>query len=151
MTNRILVPIDLDHESTFDSIFAATSECADPKTAEIILLTIVPQLNLGYFASTEHRYMQKIVTETQLRLEALGHDRVDNTYNWQAQVKIGDPKKRIVKTAAEQDVRLIIMASHDPHKSDIIFGSVAAYVVRHAHQSVLVVRQHPGVANTPET
>lgn len=141
MKKRILIPIDLEHEPVFDRLFATALEFLDPDTSEIMLLTIVPQLHLGYFPSIEHRYMQKLIAETQRRLDALGHERLGDGYNWQVQVEAGDPKKRIINSADAQNVQLIVLASHNPRNSDIIFGSVAAYVVRHAHQSVLVVRQ----------
>ena len=41
---------------------------------------------------------------------------------------------------AVQDADVIVIASHDPGLADYLLGSVAARVVRHAHCSVLVVR-----------
>lgn len=141
MAKKILIPIDLDHERVFDSVFATVEEYSNPAETELVLLAVVPQLHLGYFPSIEHRYMQKLVKETKRRLEKLGSERLGDNYKWQALVEGGDPRKRIITAADELGADLIVLASHDPRGSDVIFGSVAAYVVRHAHHSILVVRQ----------
>ena len=56
-------------------------------------------------------------------------------------VRAGNPATEILACAAEQDIDIIVMASHDPGIADYLLGSVAARVVRHAHCSVLVVRK----------
>ena len=48
----------------------------------------------------------------------------------------------IISAADRLGVDAIVMASHDPALSDYLIGPNAARVVRHARQTVLVVRDH---------
>ena len=72
------------------------------------------------------------------------HDLVPASFTgaWEVQVAAGHPADAIVRTAAELDVDLIVMATHGrsglPH---VLLGSVAEKVVRHAPCPVLTVRQ----------
>lgn len=52
----------------------------------------------------------------------------------------GSVGRSITDWAGDNDVDCIAMASHQPALSDIILGSSAAWVVRHARCSVLVLR-----------
>ena len=72
------------------------------------------------------------------------HDLVPASFtgSWEVQVTAGNPAEAIVRTAAELEVDLIVMATHGrtglPH---VLLGSVAEKVVRHAPCPVLTVRQ----------
>jgi nucleotide-binding universal stress UspA family protein len=46
----------------------------------------------------------------------------------------------VLKTAADIEADLIVMASHRPEMGDYLIGANASRVVRHAEVSVLVVR-----------
>ena len=48
--------------------------------------------------------------------------------------------KRIIINADQMDCDLIVLGSHRPEKADYLLGPNAARVVRHANQSVFVVR-----------
>lgn len=52
----------------------------------------------------------------------------------------GSVGRSIVDWAEKNAADCIVMASHDPVLSDIFLGSTAAWVVRHAHTSVHVIR-----------
>jgi universal stress protein A len=72
------------------------------------------------------------------------HDLVPASFTgtWEVQVTAGDPAEDIVRTAAELDVDLIVMATHGrTGLSHILLGSVAEKVLRHAPCPVLTVRQ----------
>ena len=55
-------------------------------------------------------------------------------------IREGAPASTILDVAGELSVDMIVIGSHDPGLADYFLGSVAARVVRHAHCSVLVVR-----------
>jgi nucleotide-binding universal stress UspA family protein len=55
-------------------------------------------------------------------------------------VRQGSIYSEILSVAREQQVDLIVMASHRPEMKDYLIGTNAARVVRHAACSVLVVR-----------
>ena len=49
--------------------------------------------------------------------------------------------KRIIKSADELGADLIVLTSHRPETKDYLLGPNAARVVRHAKQSVFVIRE----------
>jgi nucleotide-binding universal stress UspA family protein len=62
----------------------------------------------------------------------------DKTLHVEYRLKKGDPAKRIVETAAEEDVEMIVMGTHG--RSGFVrylLGSVAEWVIRHAACPVL--------------
>ena len=58
----------------------------------------------------------------------------------QAIVASGTVYEEILRVAAETKCDVIVMASHRPGLQDYLIGPNASRVVRHAHCSVLVVR-----------
>lgn len=52
----------------------------------------------------------------------------------------GSAGRSIVQWADDNSVECIVIASHEPMLSDILIGSTAAWVVRHARCAVHVVR-----------
>lgn len=52
----------------------------------------------------------------------------------------GQPGRKIVDYAGREGIDLIVLRSHHPGIGDIVWGSTAAYVVRHADCSVHVLR-----------
>ena len=141
MAHRILVPIDLEHEEVLDDVFAAAIEQASLHDSTFVLLSVLPQLSLGYFPSIERRYMHKITGEAQRHLERIGQQRLGTHFAWSAHVLTGSAGAMIVNAADDHAVDLIVMASHNPRRMDVLLGSIADWVVRHARHSVLVVRQ----------
>lgn len=141
MAHQILVPIDLDSGAVFESVFSTVADQARLHDSRIILLSVVPKLTLGYFPSIEARYMRKLVAETKRQLAALATEQLGSDFSWLVEVAVGTPAPEIIRVADAHHVDLIVMASHNPRRSDFFFGSVADRVVRHALHSVLVVRQ----------
>ncbi len=83
--------------------------------------------------------LAKVATEaeSELRRIAADHNLPETT---EVLVKRGKPTTMILSVAQEIGADAIVVASHDPSIADYLLGSVAAYVVRHAHCSVFVVR-----------
>lgn len=147
MARKILIPVDLNHTDALETVFAAALENAQPQDASILLINVVPALNMGDFPYVETHYLEQMVAKAQQRLEQIGQERIGGKFEWQAEVVSGSPGRAIVRFADEHDVDLIVMASHNPAFTDIVFGSVADQVVKRANHSVFVVRQSgPNVA-----
>lgn len=141
MANKLLVPIDLDQDAVLDSVLSAALEQAGISGARVCLLTVVPKLEAGAFPYVNTDCIRKLMDQTRTRLEQIGRDYLGERCRWQAKVVTGSVAAQIIHIADEEDVNLIVMASHDPRFSDIFFGSMADQVVRHAHHSVLIIRQ----------
>jgi nucleotide-binding universal stress UspA family protein len=142
MTNKLLVPIDLNQEASLDRVFPAAVELATARGASVDLLTVVPNLDAGIFPYVSQEFLQQTVDEAEKRLREIGKERLgDSGPTWRADAVIGPVARTIVDTAEERGADLIVMASHDPGMMDLLLGSVADQVVRRAHCSVLIVRQ----------
>lgn len=147
MAHKILLPIDLEHEEVLDEVFASAIEQATMHDSTFVLLSVLPQLSLGYFPSIEKRYMHKITGEAQRHLDRIGQERLGTRFAWSAHVLIGHAGRMIVRAADDHEIDLIVMASHNPRRLDVLLGSVADWVVRHARHSVFIVRQPSLVRN----
>lgn len=138
MYNTILVPIDMAHEEKADDMIAAAMLHANIE-ARIILLNVLetpPTWASNYLQDNilgEHRKQAR--DELEKIASNLDASNVDVV------VKTGRSSyNTILDVAKDENVELIIIASHDPKVSDYFLGSTAAKVVRHAHCSVFILR-----------
>ena len=138
MYKNILVPIDLAHKETAGPMIEAAQALAD-KDAKLTLLYVMPEMPgiVAVHLPPGSADEAKARSEAELRdlaKQSSGSDGVD------AITSIGPPHHVILRTAADDDIDLIVIASHQPEFSDYLLGSVAAKVVRHAPCSVHVIR-----------
>ncbi|ROO27267.1 universal stress protein [Salinisphaera orenii MK-B5] len=143
MQNRILVPIDLSHEATFDLIFSSTAAMARRHAAELHLLTVVPEAMAAWpYVPRGFVDDARKLAESQLA-EIAGLEYGDDI-RWHSEAVIGPVATTIVEQAARVDAGLIAIASHDPKMTDLLLGGTADRVLRRAHTSVLVLRHGTG-------
>ena len=140
MSQTILIPLDLDQPAVLDSVFAAINNIVGTESARLILLTVIPQAEVGDFPYVGTEYVKKLGESAQNQLRRIGADRLGDTLEWQVDVRVGPVARTIVRRADHFDADLIVMASHNPVFLDILLGSTARDVVKHARRSVLIVR-----------
>ena len=140
MFTTILVPIDITHpervKSTIDTARRLTPG------GKLILLHVVeplPGYVLTEMEGLRHTMTERATAETKEIAAAL-----DLPATSQILVREGHVYHTILSVAQEVSADLIVIASHDPVITDYLLGSVAARVVRHAHCSVLVLRDAAG-------
>ncbi|MCF6315581.1 MAG: universal stress protein [Marinosulfonomonas sp.] len=135
MYKNILIPVALDHgHGTAEAMKVARRLRAEG--GKITLLSVVEAVP-GYVAS----YLPKgqmdknrAEVETNLKADAGGVKDV------QTRVIIGHAGSSIVDYAKDQDIDLIVIASHKPGLQDFFLGSTAARVVRYSQCAVHVLR-----------
>lgn len=140
MFNRILVPIDLEDRASATRVMAVAAELAEKHEAELHVMTVVPSYNMaivGSFFPKDHERKTLEAAQGALK-EFLSRNGHGNVHGHVAHGTIYD---EIMKTATKLDCDLIVMASHRPEFKDYLLGPNAARVVRHARQSVFVVRE----------
>ena len=141
MYKIILVPVDIDQESSWASAFPVAIEYNKAFGAELHALTVLPDFGTGlvggYFPPG---FMEKAQTETVQRLGKLIDDQVPADIKVACHVAQGTIYQEILDTVHEIGADLVIMASHRPALKDYLLGPNAAQVVRHVDVSVLVVR-----------
>lgn len=139
MAKTILVPVDVYEENAGAAALALAKEYADAHDSKIVLLA-VRELMPGYIgAHLPADFEEKARSEFKNKLAAVA-DRGGLTGKAELVIREGAPASTILDVAGELSVDMIVIGSHDPGLADYFLGSVAARVVRHAHCSVLVVR-----------
>ena len=120
----ILVPLDSSPEARTALPYAMA--LATPGT-EILLLTVISDAAAVYAAGSD-------LEQTAQPLRVVGH-------TVRTEVADGDPAERILATASNQSVGMIVLASHGRGAvGRLIYGSVADRVAREAPVPVMVVR-----------
>ena len=140
MYKRILVPIDLQDKATADRVLEEAAYIAAASGAELHFLTVVPTYSMSIVGSFfPEGYENKALVAAQAALAEFmaTHDAADGARGHVAHGTIYD---EIMKAADNLDCDMIVMASHRPELKDYLLGPNAARVVRHANQSVFVVR-----------
>ncbi len=141
MTKSILFPIDLNQESSWKSALPIVISMAKEADAELNVLTVIPDYGMsivGSFFPADHA--KNTMAETEKALAEFVSDKFSGELKVASKVRHGTIYKEILKAAEKYGTDLIILASHRPETKDYLLGPNAARVVRHASQSVYVVR-----------
>lgn len=88
------------------------------------------------------RSFEEARQRTQTMLEELRAKRLGDYPNVELVVEVGVPAEHLIKLAAERDVDVLVTASHGRSElRDLLLGSTAEKLIRHAPCPVFVVRQ----------
>lgn len=141
MYKRILLPVDLDQESSWTRALPVATEYCQIFGARLHLLTVVPEISSGLIGSFfPPDFEEKAVAEARDRIEALVREKVSPNIKASCHVAQGPVYEEILAAARDLKADLIVMAAHRPELKDYLLGPNAARVVRHSDISVLVVR-----------
>lgn len=152
--SRILVPVDFSSYSIEALQYAVPF--ARKFKAEILLMHVVEpaiypaDFNFGQVGipSIEDELRGKAVDE----LNSLAEKETKRRARSSIMVRVGKPFIEIISAAKEENIDLIIMATHGHSGIEqILFGSTAERVVRKAHCPVLTVRTREMHEKTAET
>jgi len=142
MFSTILVPIDLAEPESSGRALSAAIRMAKDYDATMHVVTVVPDMGMsivgGYFPKD---FEQKALDDTKARLKSFLEDTIPADVKAKGHVVHGGIYQQILQIADTLEADLIVMASHRPAMRDYLLGPNAARVMRHAKQSVLVVRE----------
>lgn len=131
MYKHILVPVDLDAADVSEEAIAEARNFARQHHARVTVLSVIP----AWPHDLEHG-----AKEYQERLEDYVRAHAADV-EMEGEIKIGGAvSARIIEAATDEDVDLVVMASHDPRMSDYLIGSNAAHVTLHVPCSVMIIR-----------
>lgn len=135
MYSNILVPVSFDSER--DSSGAIDiAKALSAEGAQITLIHVMESLP-GYAIA----YMPAdMAAESRIAIEKELAEKGVDLPNANVVVIEGHSGRTIVDWAAENDVDCIVIASHRPGMQDLLLGSTATAVVRHAKCAVHVLR-----------
>ena len=141
MYRNILLPIDLDEESSWRTALPTAIKYCRVFGPSLHLLTVVPSLAMGVTVYLPEDTGQKLTESASTALAAFVEENVPDTIDTHYVVGQGTVYRVILEVAEKVGADLIIMAAHRPALSDYLLGPNAARVVRHASCSVVVVRE----------
>lgn len=142
--NKVLVPIDFSDYSKSALKYSITF--AKQFNAELILIYVVepviypPDFSMGQIAipSVNTEWDERAREE----LNKLAKNEIPADLKSKTVIKTGKPFVEIIDTASEEDVDIIIIATHGHSGVEhILFGSTAEKVVRKAPCPVLTLRE----------
>lgn len=141
MYKKILLCVDLHDEASWRKALPAAVAMCRSVGAELHILTVVPDLPAGVL----ELYLPKgraadLVREVDAGLADFAKQYLKDQAAHR-HVGQGTVYRVILETAETIGADLIVMGSHSPTMKDYLLGPNAARVVRHADQSVLVVRE----------
>ena len=141
MYKNILLPVDLNHESSWQKALPTAVEYCKAFAATLHVLNIVPDFGKAvvgsYFPAD---FEEKALESARQALHAFVGQNVPDGVKMQYVVGHGTVYKEILRVAGEINADLIVLAAHRPELKDFLLGPNAARVVRHFDGSVLVVR-----------
>jgi nucleotide-binding universal stress UspA family protein len=139
----ILVPIDIAQTEAAGAALELARDIAETHGARLVLLNVLEQVPGFVAAQLPVTFHEKALSEAAASLSevAAGHGLAESA---EIVARDGHPPTEILEYAKKIGADMIVIASHDPGPADYLLGSIAARVVRHAHCSVLVVRQPEG-------
>jgi nucleotide-binding universal stress UspA family protein len=141
MYKTILLPIDLGQKSSWEKAIPVAVALAKNQGAKIHVLTIIPDYGMSVVGSYFPKdFEEKSRSSSETELNKLMAEHIPGDVSAEAHVGRGAIYKEILAAADSQACDLIVLASHRPEMSDYLLGPNAARVVRHASQSVFVVR-----------
>ncbi|KKK72783.1 hypothetical protein LCGC14_2900420 [marine sediment metagenome] len=139
MTKPILLSIDLSAPSSWQhALPVALGMCHD---APLHVITVVPNFGMsivgGFF---DEGFAARALHEVGAAMNKWVNDNVPDEADVHPHVTHGRVYEEILRAADRLEVGTIVLGSHTPELTDYLLGPNAARVVRHARQSVYVVR-----------
>lgn len=151
MFKRILFPTDFSEPSM--KVLGYIPTLREAGTREVVLVHVIDSKDVTLIASGGQGFLGTVPdqeTEAQKRLrEEIHHHIIDTRRALEKQgvevivrVPIGSPGKEIVNTADVEGASLIVIGSHGRSNiRDRLLGTVSEYVIKNAHQPVLVIKR----------
>jgi nucleotide-binding universal stress UspA family protein len=141
MFKNILLSVDLGEESSWKAALPRAVDIAAGENATLHLITVVPTYGMPIVGSFfPEDFEEKALAEAKSQLGAFIAKHIPGDVNAKGHVAHGVIYEEIMHAADKLGCDLIVLSSHRPELRDYLIGPNAARVVRHATQSVLVVR-----------
>jgi nucleotide-binding universal stress UspA family protein len=147
--HRLLVP--LDGSSHAESVLPLAIRLALAERAELVLVHVVPVPELTEIGPLESEAVE-LREQLIRRNERVGHeylDRIRGRIGGDLLVRTrlvrgADARSGLSRAITDEEPDLIVLAAHGrSRRTDVPFGSLAAYLITHAVVPLLIVRRHP--------
>jgi len=140
MFERILLAVDLNAMQGAERLADAARLMAGASAAEIHVVNVVPTVGMPMVgAAFGAEYNRDMLNAAMAELEEWSARALPE--GTRAHVLQGTIYDCVIRLSREIGADAIVVGSHRPELRDYLVGPNAARIVRHAEQSVLVVRQ----------
>jgi nucleotide-binding universal stress UspA family protein len=141
--NRLLAPTDFS-DTSVETVIRA-SELAQHFQAELVVAHVIPPIPTlpsdPHYNFEVPAYQDALRENARRQLDETISRLVERDVEARALLSHGDPAKEIVRIAKDENIDMIVIATHGlTGWQHIVFGSVAEKVVRFAECPVLTVR-----------
>ncbi len=136
MYRRILVPIADDDGARTDGALEVARALMTPD-AQIVLFHVIEAVPSYIAAQIPPDATRRVREEVSRMMEDVAGRAGPGV---EVEIETGHGGRTIVERARADYVDCIVISSHRPEMRDVLFGSTAAYVVRHAPCAVHVLR-----------
>ena len=137
----ILLPVDLASEASWKRPLKLAIELARIDGAKLHVISVLPDFGKSIVGSYfDKDFEGAALMDMSGQLKAWVTRNVPDGIEAKAHLAHGSIYDEIMRLADKLDCDAIVMAAHRPELRDYLLGPNAARVVRHAKQSVLVVR-----------
>lgn len=138
--NNILATIDLGDPETSHRVIQGALELLDDGDT-LNVMCVVPSFGTGVVGSFFPKdYEDEAMDKAREALHEFTEKYVPKGTTLQHIIDHGNVYEEIIETAEKIKADVIVIGSHTPKLRDYLLGPNAARVVRHAKQSVVVVR-----------
>ncbi|MFK7963739.1 MAG: universal stress protein [Burkholderiaceae bacterium] len=138
MFSHVIVPVDTADVTTAHQSLATAKLNLMPE-GTITLLHVLEPLPAYIADQLDANLMTTRHNDSMKVLESL-RDKEGLGAKAKCVVETGRPYRKILELVANPVTDAIVMSGHSPKLSDVLLGSVASQVVRHAQCSVFVLR-----------
>lgn len=141
MFSSILVPIDLEQPTSWERTVPSAAQIALQNNAVLHVTTIVPPFQMSIVGDFFPKdFETKCLASAKEKLSELGGTFELDGVNAQFHVAHGPVYDEILRVSTLVKADLIVISAGRPELKDYLLGPNAARVVRHAKQSVMVIR-----------
>ena len=141
MYKSILLPIDLASEGSWKKPLKLAAELAASSGGVLHVMSVLPDFGMSVVGSYfDKDFEGAALMDMTGQLKAWMSRNVPEGVEAEAHISHGSIYHEIMRLADNLECDAIVIAAHRPELRDYLLGPNAARVVRHASQSVLVVR-----------
>jgi nucleotide-binding universal stress UspA family protein len=141
MYKNILFPVDLEHTAEAEKALKIAIDEARQSEAKLTIMTVAPGFGMPIVASFfDDHAVANALKEVARHLKQYVDDNIPDDIDTKPIVVEGNPAELILKQAKSDDIDLIVIGSHNSEIENLLLGSCAAKVVRHARCTVTVVK-----------
>ncbi len=142
MYDKILLPIDLNEQASWERALPTALALCKTFDAELHIVSVLPDYHMplvgGFFPPDFSEKAHAALSEAQHKFVA---EHVPQEVHVGCIVASGSPYEGIIKAAKALPADLVVMASHNRRNlADYLVGPNAEHVMRHAGMSVMIIR-----------